>query len=216
MLTTLRQGSDADASRKVVELLNRGVAAASLHDAFFQFSGELLMKKPGIQSLHSTTSGNALHYAFQHVANDETRRLILLQHAAFLVQFRLNTLGADTKSPPLIERFDALTPEARGAEAVAEVFAAASKDRMLAARKALGYLQGGGDARLFMDAAQRLVYLKGTDSHDYKFSAAALEDYHHRSPGVRDRCLAAGLFYLRGSGSPDNDLVKRSRAALQA
>jgi hypothetical protein len=215
MLKTLRETSDEQASRSVVELLNRGAAPQSIIDAFFQFAGELLMHKPGIQSLHSVTSTNALQYAFQHSSNDETRRLLLLQNAAFLVLFRNNTLGAEAKSEPLIEKFESIPPKAAGAQAIDEIFADASRERMTAARKALAYLKEGGQAKPFMDAAQRLVYLKGTDSHDYKFSSAVMEDYHHVSPAVRDRYLAASLFYLRGSGAPDNNLVKRTREALQ-
>ena len=64
-----------------------------------------------------------------------------------------------------------------------------------------------------MDAARRLVFLKGNDAHDYKFSSAVLEDYGHVSPHWRNRYLAASLFYLPGSGAPDNALVGRTRAA---
>ena len=58
----------------------------------------------------------------------------------------------------------------------------ASHDRMAAARKTLGYLQAGHDPALLIDAARRLVFLKGNDAHDYKFSSAILEDYYHASP----------------------------------
>ncbi len=65
-----------------------------------------------------------------------------------------------------------------------------------------------------MAAAQRLIYLKGTDSHDYKFSSAVLEDYSNLSPKLRDRYLAASVFWLKGSGAPDSGLVARTRAML--
>ena len=54
-----------------------------------------------------------------------------------------------------------------------------------------------------MDTARRLVFLKGNDAHDYKFSSAVLEDYEHVSPRWRNRYLATSLFYLPGSGAPD-------------
>jgi hypothetical protein len=57
--------------------------------------------------------------------------------------------------------------------------------------------------------------LKGTNSHDYKFSSAVLEDYEHLSPPWRDRLLASSVFYLRGSGEKDNHLVQRTRDALR-
>ena len=43
-----------------------------------------------------------------------------------------------------------------------------------------------------------------------------LEDYNVMAAPWRDRYLAASVFYLKGSGDPDNDLVKRTRAALNA
>jgi len=61
----------------------------------------------------------------------------------------------------------------------------------------------------------RLVFLKGHDSHDYKYSSALLEDYSLMAPPWRDRYLAASAFYLKGSAAPDNDLVKRTPAALE-
>jgi hypothetical protein len=42
-----------------------------------------------------------------------------------------------------------------------------------------------------------------------------LEDYSHLSPGWRDRFLAAGVHYLKGSQNNDNGLVQRVRAALK-
>src|SRR5262249_21777774 len=86
----------------------------------------------------------------------------------------------------------------------------------VAARKALGYLQAGRDPRALIDAARRLELLKGDDAHDYKFSSAVLEDYYHASPAWRDRYLASSLLLLPGSADRDNDLVRRTRAALQA
>jgi hypothetical protein len=65
-----------------------------------------------------------------------------------------------------------------------------------------------------MDAARLLVFFKGNDSHDYKFSSALLEDFEHVSPEWRGRLLAAGMMNFKGSGGKDLDLVKRTRAAL--
>ena len=86
---------------------------------------------------------------------------------------------------------------------------------MLAARKVLAYLKDNQKPNKFIDAARVLIFLKGRDAHDYKFSSAVLEDYRHVSPTWRDRFLAASVFNLRGSGAPDNQLVQRTRAALQ-
>jgi hypothetical protein len=84
-----------------------------------------------------------------------------------------------------------------------------------AARKTLGLAAANKvDAAALMTAARRLIFLKGTDSHDYKFCSAALEDYYHTTPANRARFLATSMFNLRGSQDRDNDLVKRARSAL--
>jgi hypothetical protein len=63
-------------------------------------------------------------------------------------------------------------------------------------------------------AAERLIFSKGQDSHDYKFSSAALEDYYHVSSPWRARYAASSMFNLKGSGAADNDLIQRVRGAL--
>src|SRR5690606_10416716 len=121
-----------------------------------------------------------LRYAFRQCGEDTTRRFLLLQNVAFLTLFRDDTGAKDGV------KIGELMPLETGEDAVAELFAGLEDDRMAASRKLLGYLQAGGDAKAFMGAAQRLIYLKGRDSHDYKFSSAMLEDYQHISPGIRD------------------------------
>ena len=207
MLQTIREGSAKDAGEKALELLNKGVAPKSLFDAFFDGAGELLMRAPGILSLHATTFTNALHYSWQHCRDDDTRKMLLLQNAAFLPLFRSNS-----KDKGL--HIDKLEPASTKEPTVDEIFADVTSDKLAASRKILSYLEANSDARPLVDAARRMIFLKGHDSHDYKFSSAVLEDYNAMSPPWRDRYLAASVFYLKGSGDKDNDLVKRTRAAL--
>ena len=137
--------------------------------------------------------------------------MLIVQNASFLSLFR-----GRAQNGPEINTFDAASVEAGGVEAVDEIFAEISRDRMLAARKMLGYLERNPDPRPIAQAARRLIFLKGTNSHDYKYSSAVLEDYSHLSGAVRNRFLAAAAFNLRGSGDSENELVKRTRAALEA
>ena len=213
ILAILREASDGEACDKVIGQLNHGVAPQSLWDAFFLGAGELLMRRPGIVSLHAVTTTNALHYAYQNSADDETRKLLLLQTAAFLTLFRGDQAGGKGVK---IDLFEPLAPKAKGQLAIEEIFAEVSNDRMTAARKMSAYLKAYPQPEKLIDAARRLIFLKGNNPHDYKFSSAVLEDYHHVSPAWRDRYLASSVFNLRGSGGPDNELVKRTRAALQA
>ena len=212
LLAVLRKADAADAPDKVVELVNAGASPQAVWDALFLGAGELLLRKPGIVALHAVTTTNALHYAFQNTGNDETRRWLMLQNAAFLTMFR-DALGGRIGDSH-IDSLEPLETEKPSREAVTEMFADVSKDRLTAARKALGYVADGGDPKALMDAARLLVFFKGNDSHDYKFSSALLEDYEHVSPPWRNRFLAAGMMNFKGSGAKDIPLVERTRAAL--
>jgi hypothetical protein len=65
-----------------------------------------------------------------------------------------------------------------------------------------------------MASARRLVFAKGTDSHDYKFSSAVLEDFYHIAPAWRNRFLASSMYWLKGSAGADSPVLQRTRAAL--
>ena len=218
LLATLRQGSEDDSCRKVVDLLKKGISPQSIWDGILAGSAELLMRKPGIVPLHSLTTSNAMRYAFDRSANDETRRFLLLQNAAFTTLFRKDMEGREkmTKLPEQpIDKLEAAMTKASGPEAIGEIFADVSKDRLSAAKKTLAFLKDNSQPKPLIDAARVLIFLKGNDAHDYKFSSAVLEDYYQISPEWRNRFLAASMFQLRGSGGADNKLVQRTRAALK-
>jgi hypothetical protein len=210
LLQAIRASSAMDTSELTVKLLNRGAAPQSIFDALFDGAGELLMQAPGIASLHATTFSNAIHYSWQHAQNDDTRRMLLLQNAAFLPLYRGNSKDKGIR----IDKLEATPLKSSGADAIEEIFADVSGDKLEASQKILAYLKDNPDPKHLADAARRLIFLKGRDSHDYKFSSAVLEDYHHLAPPWRDRFLAASVFNLKGSGDKDNELVKRTRAAL--
>jgi hypothetical protein len=216
MLATLRTGNDEECSAKVIELVNRGVSPQSVWDGLLVGAGELLARQPGIVGLHTLTSSNALRFAYDTAANDETRRFLLLQNAAFLPLFREAQKGRGSVGDVKLDELAAA--EAKGDDKpegqLERIFQDVSGDRMAAARSVLGYLERGGDGKKFVDMARVLVFLKGRDSHDYKFSSAVLEDYANVSPAWRNRFLAASVFNLCGSWRDDNRLVARTRAAL--
>ena len=209
-ITTLRTGSTDDASEQVVEMLNSKVSPQSIYDALFLAGGELLMRQPGIVALHALTSTNAFHYAYRTATDDNTRRMALLQNAAFLTMFReaMNNRG-DVATKNIVE-----LAKTDGDTGVEHVFANVGKDNEAAAKHALACLNKPGTADELISEARKFVFLKGTDSHDYKFSSAVLEDYYNISPSWRDRYLAASVYKLRGANGKDNGLVERIKTAL--
>lgn len=216
--TTLKAMRDADdeaAADTVIELL-KFASPQSIWDGLFLGGAELVARQPGIVSLHSLTSTNAIHYLYQTTRSEELRKRLLLQNAAFVTLFRNAAKGrgrlGDAKviefTPrPLTEAFDPASQR----QVILDQISSAPQD---APGSVLAYLKSGGDAKEFLDAARLMVFFKGSGSHDYKFSSAIMEDYYAVSPGWRDRFLAASTFQLRGSGGRDNPVVARTQAAF--
>jgi hypothetical protein len=215
LLATLREASAADAAAKVAALLTSGVHPASVWDGLFLAAGELLARQPGIVGLHCVTSVNALHFGYQTSADETTRRFLMLQTASFLALFRLEMKGRGKLSDLRLDKLERIEGKGDAGETIGEIFADVTKDPTRAARKTLDLMtREPARIRPMMAAARRLVFAKGTNAHDYKFSSAALEDYFHVSPAWRGHYAAAAMFDLKGSGDADNPLVKRTRAAL--
>ena len=216
LLAAMRSAGPADACEKVVELLNSGVGPDSVWDGLFLTAGELLMRQPGIVGVHCVTS--------------QTPSISAIKPAATTKRVGCSCC----KPPPSCQCFESswrvegsfatgygwthwekLEPNGAGSQALEEIFADVSKDRLVAARKTLALLERpDSDPQALMAIARRLVFNKGNDSHDYKFSSAALEDYYHATPAWRNRYLAMSMFHLRGALDRDNQLVKQTRGAL--
>jgi hypothetical protein len=208
LLATMRSASHAEAGDEVVKLLNKGLDPASIWDGLFLTAGEFLARQPGIIGLHTLTSLNGLHYAFHTTSQEDTRKYVLLQAAAFLTMFRKRM---DLRKDLFLDKLQKAEVEKSGIE---EILADLPGQKEKAARKVLSYLEAGHRAEPLMAGARRMIFTRGTDSHDYKFSSAVLEDYYHISPAWRSRFLASSMFWLRGAGDKENGLVQRTRAAL--
>ncbi len=212
LLTTLRTGSADEAAMLVVDLVNRQVSPQSIYDAMHLAAGELLMRQSGIVPLHAATTTNALRFLFDHVGTPQTRKLLLLQNAAFLPLFREAMRARGDVGDLTIDSLVAV--ETKEPVTVEMVFDAVGRQPLQAAEHAMNFLSFDHSAESLMNAARRLIFLKGTDAHDYKFSTAALEDYYKISPVVRNQFMAASMYNLKGTSAADNKLVDRIRAAL--
>jgi hypothetical protein len=212
LVQAFRQVNSQSAAELFVEHLNRGVAASSLWDAVLLAAGELLMRQQAIVPLHATTASNSLYYVFRQSAVDSTRLLALLQAASWIPLFRDGARSrGNFPNQPNIDEFAAA---AESPQEIAAIFDGLKQNRTLAAAQTLAFARSGGSAEAFFDAARQLIFRKGTDSHDYKFAAAAFEDFRHASPTVRPQLLAASVFNLKGTRDADSPLLIRAREAL--
>jgi len=215
LLRGLRKAGASEASEMIVQISSGGTGPSPIWDALFLRAGELLMQQPGIIGIHCVTSVNALHFAYQASAVDETRRMLLLQAAAFLALFHKRMAGSKLNQELQVDNLPKEDATSKGADAVAELLNDISKDRLTAARKTIGLIEAGAiDQEALMTAARRLVFSKGDNAHDYKFSSAALEDFYNTNAPWRARYLATSMFNLRGSGDKDNHLIEQARVVL--
>ncbi len=219
LLATLRTANATNACDELVRVVRGNVHPSSAWDALFLYAGELLMRRPGIVGIHCVTTVNALYYAYQTSTNDDTRKLMLMQAAAFLPMFRslMERRQRRVRNDVTIDALEPADITARGNERIEEILQDVSRDRVQAARKTLTLLnqQAAPNARSLMAGARRLIFTKGTNSHDYKFSSAALEDFHHVTPQWRNRFLATAMFNLRGARDRDNQLISQAQRALR-
>lgn len=214
VLSELHSAGPEEIPKRAVEMLNHGTAASSIYDALLLGAGECLMRKPGIIGLHAVTTTNAMRYAFSATANTDTRLMLLLQNAAFLPMFRESARGRGKISDAKLLELQPQESIAANGDPLKAVFKNVSENRTAAARQLLGHLDAGNSPTDFINQARRLIFLKGTDSHDYKFSSAALEDFYNIAPEFRNRYLATSVFNLKGTEHKDNKLVDKIRSAM--
>jgi hypothetical protein len=212
LLQTIRQASPEAASAEAARMLDQGVSPGALWDAVVLSASELMMKNPGIISLHATTATNSLHYIYHASGDDLTRQLALLQAVGWQPLYRD---PAKSANPLEIDSLPGAEKIAQGDEAVGEIFATISDDRKAAAAKTVAYLAQGGSPERIFDAARRMIFRKGTDSHDYKYGAAIWEECLAVSePRWHAPLAAAAMYHLPGAKTGDSPLMNRARQAV--
>lgn len=205
-----RSATPGDLCVHTAKLVEDGVGVTSIFDGMFAAASELVMRQPAIVPLHAMTTANAMHYLFQNVHDDSLRRWLLLQNAAFMGHFRES---AEARGKLIPGKIDEIEATASAAE-LSDVFRRGESEGERTASGVLGYLTRGGDAVMLMRHARELVFHKGDDAHDYKYSSALLEDYYARSPHWRDRIMAAGSALLPDENAKDTGLANRVREAF--
>ena len=114
-----------------------------------------------------------------------------------------------------IDELEPLAASGDGSEALRDAFSELPHDRTSGARKALHYLQHGGSADGFVASARRHLARNGRQSHDYKFTEAALENHGEMAPTAwRNRILSASMAYFIGSDTAPSPVSQRALELL--
>ena len=215
LVRTLREVSELDAGRAVIDLLKHGVSTDSIWEGLFATAAEVVLRRPAVVPVHAQTSANAFHHVFRHARAETTRLLALLQSAAFMPAFQR---GVRNSRPDLrVDELEPLAASGDGAEALRDAFSELPRDRTSGARKALHYLRHGGSAHTLVAGARRQLARNGRRAHDYKFTEAALENHRQMAPTAwRDRILSASMAYFTGPATTPSPVAQQALQLLKS
>jgi hypothetical protein len=195
-------------------MLRKGISADAIWQVLFDTAAELIVIQPSILSLHAQTSANALHYAYRVSSDEEAQRLALLQCAAFVAMFRSMIRASEGEYG--LEAEEPLPLSGSSADAVEEIFSEVSAGRRReAARKALGYLQRGGDPEPLVAATRHHFVYHADEPHDYKFPEAVF-DSDSSLDGFAWRCrfLSAGFALFKAPAPHPSRIVGQTLELL--
>jgi len=228
LLVNMRKLEPQACCRLVGDQLGKGAyRAQTVWDAVHLMAGELMMRQPGIYGIHTVTSANALHYAYQSAAFPMTRLLLALQAVGWMVQFRefMATARGGLKKADIFKppgQPEKNLGKVSGGREVAEILARVGSDTVAASSAAHRLaLRAAGEKRpdwldAFAGSARQLIARKATDAHHYKYGMAIFENLELVSPAYRPHMMATAPYYIRGSGDADAVVVTRALEALGA
>jgi len=206
-----RSESPLSLAKLTSEGIKQGIAPRSIADGIYAAASELVMRQPAIVPLHSITASNALQYLYRSVQGNELRLWLLLQNASFIGHFRESASGRGAlKEMSLLD----LKPAEKPVADVRDIFALLGENREQASQAILRFVQDGQDLSAMLQHAREMIFLKGTDSHDYKYSSAIFEDFRYCSPAWQAKVLAASAHLLTSSRQADNGLKARIEEAF--
>ena len=210
LLDSMRSGDSAEACRQAVAMLSgQSAGAPEVWDAVHLAAGELMMQQPGIYGIHTVTSAHALRYAFETAAFKQARLMILLQGIGWMCQFR-NFMSGNQRGLQEIKITEMVA--AAKQSTTEEIFDLVGKDTPTAASKAMSLGLPGE----FKRTANQLLLRKATDAHDFKYATSIFDDYNRVSPRWQPHMLATATYYLRGTNSPDSEVMHQAAEVISS
>jgi hypothetical protein len=220
LLAPIRAGNASSACRDALALLTRSKArAGAIWDVVHLAAAEFMLRQPDLGSVHAVTSVNALHFGFGMARSTETRLFLLLQAVGWMAHFALTGgLAANPSPAPGTSILDLAPPDAGipddPAAAAESILTTMPTARIAAACSAIAYARRHANDPALLSAARRLVFTRATDTHDYKYPAAAFEDIPIVSTAWRPHMLAASMLHIPAPAAPASPIIQRAREAL--
>jgi hypothetical protein len=219
LFAKLRTATPDEAADTIAEMLGRGISPNSVWDGLRVAASEMLfrlrqsdVRNAQLLGVHPLTILNAFYFAYRRTARGTTRRLLLLQAAAWMPMAR-DLLRRAKKLSMDAPGFDALDAP-KESVGVDQAVRAADRDYLQSASLVLRVAQSAESADEFIDRCRTLVVRKAPEHHHHKYAAAAFEEFAETHPRWSPYLLATCLSYLPTPGDGDSDVTQRARAAL--
>jgi hypothetical protein len=220
LLGPIRAGNASSACRDALALLTQSKArAGAIWDVVHLAAAEFMLRRGDIGDIHAVTSVNALHFGFRMARSTETRLFLLLQAVGWMAHFaRTGGLVNRSEATPAANILNLSPPDTDlpndPAAAAESILTTTATDRVSAARAAYAYSRRHANHPALFSAARRLVFTRATDTHDYKYPAAAFEDIPSVSPSWRSHMLAASMLHIPPPAAPESPVIQRAREAV--
>jgi hypothetical protein len=196
--------------------LRTGLGAPTAWDAVLLVGADVFQRRPGRRSadgrgallpVHAVTVASALRSSFEAARDDVTKRLLLLQAAAWVARVRDalgQIVGLSMEGPSLAAASALPTTLDAAVESASPAMALAFLERDVSGSAALV-------ARM-----RRTLARAGREHHQHKLAAALGEEAVRVAPRLRSRLLAPAVDYLANPKDADSDVFRRAERLLDA
>lgn len=215
LVRSFAQSNSAEAARLVVSALQDGLGPTTIWDALRLHATEIFFQRPAAAlrrhlPVHPVTELNAFGYAWRRTTRDETKRLLLLQAAAWLPLWQAifrEQYGSVDSTRSLAELGMEVDPEGL------------TIDQVLRQREP-------SDVRAFLDcrethpsayvtALQQQLFRSAQQDHQYKYLAAITEEASLVRSEWASRILAPAITYLPASDEEESEVSRRAAHAIR-
>jgi hypothetical protein len=219
LLGELRVRGPREAQDLVVGAFRDGLGPVTVWDALRLMGSELFLRRPGrsaaagraaLLPVHAVTVTNALGHAWRATKIETTKRVLVLQAAAWLASLRddlAEVVGLSMAGPGI---------EALGVPVQEDLPSLAALFERASPAEARAYLdRGPAKAAAYVADLRRSLFRRGQEHHQHKYAAAVREESRLAHARWASRLLAPAVDYLAHPKDAETEVYRRSLHALR-